>query len=314
VTGDALTVTATDRAHPSITGTSNPVSVTSATPISFQVAGRTQAYAGGLFVFTVSALNDRGRATRGYQGTVHLTSSDPAAVLPPDHAFTAAEAGTYQNVLVIFNTVGSQTVTVTDTGNASITGTSAPVAVTNDPATTTTTTIPTTTSTTVAGSTTTTTAAAGAAPTASGPSTAHPGQQIALTGSGLPSGQQLRVTMMSTPTALGTTMADTAGGFSTSVTIPADATLGAHTIVVETLDGAHKAIVALTVDAASPSVSSPSPLSSLASPLARTGSSPLGPVLFGFALMAAGALALCAAKIRRVRLSPHERIGSARRP
>jgi hypothetical protein len=30
--------------------------------------------------------------------------------------------------------------------------------------------------------------------------------------------------------------------------------------------------------------------------------------------MAAGALALCTAKIRRVRLSPHERIRSARRP
>ena len=53
----------------------------------------------------------------GYLGTLHFTSSDGLAVLPADYTFTAADAGihTFQ---VTFNTLGSQTITMTDTHSA----------------------------------------------------------------------------------------------------------------------------------------------------------------------------------------------------
>ncbi|MDP9072554.1 MAG: hypothetical protein M3N98_00015, partial [Actinomycetota bacterium] len=327
-TGDSQTVTATDRAQPPISGTSPPVVVTAGTPTKFRVSGFTEVPAGSLIAFTVSALNDQNTATRGYLGTVHLTSSDPAAVLPPDYTFTATDAGTYQNAVVTFKTVGQQTVTVADTANASVMGTSAPVTVRAGPvatttttsstttipaATTTTTTTTTTTSTTttttavgstttttVHGSSTTTSTVASVVATASGPSTAHPGDQITLTGSGFPAGQQLRLTMLSTPTDLGNTMSDPTGAFRTTVTIPGDAALGAHKIVINTPDGVHQAFVAFTVTAASASPSR------LVGPLSRTGASVLGPIALACLLMTSGVVALRIARERRQRLSIDE--------
>jgi hypothetical protein len=60
-----------------------------------------------------------------YQGTVHFTSTDtnPAVVLPADYPFTATDRGvhTFTNGVTLY-TVGSQTVTATDTVNSSLTG------------------------------------------------------------------------------------------------------------------------------------------------------------------------------------------------
>ena len=50
--------------------------------------------------------------------TVHVTSSDPAAVLPPD----AALANGTQTFSVTLNTPGSRTVTASDATNTGITG------------------------------------------------------------------------------------------------------------------------------------------------------------------------------------------------
>lgn len=41
----------------------------------------------------VRARSDRGDVVPGYRGTVHFTSTDPAATLPPDFTFTAADNG-----------------------------------------------------------------------------------------------------------------------------------------------------------------------------------------------------------------------------
>lgn len=59
-----------------------------------------------------------------YRGTVHFTSSDPEATLPPDYTFTEGDNGTHTfTAAVIFRTVGNQTVTVTDTADAELTAT-----------------------------------------------------------------------------------------------------------------------------------------------------------------------------------------------
>jgi len=52
-----------------------------------------------------------------YTGTVHFTSTDPAAVLPADVVFTASQHG-QANFAVTFNTLGPQTLTATDSSGS----------------------------------------------------------------------------------------------------------------------------------------------------------------------------------------------------
>src|SRR5207253_2027593 len=56
----------------------------------------------------------------GYGGTIHFTSTDGGAILPADSTLSNG-IGSFSTTLV---TAGSQTITATDTANASITGTS----------------------------------------------------------------------------------------------------------------------------------------------------------------------------------------------
>jgi hypothetical protein len=67
-------------------------------------------------VFAVDAF---GNVAAGYHGTVHFTSSDPAAVLPADTTLTGGDGV----VNVTFKTPGTVSLTATDTVNAAITGT-----------------------------------------------------------------------------------------------------------------------------------------------------------------------------------------------
>jgi hypothetical protein len=62
---------------------------------------------------TVTARDQFGNVVTDYAGTVHFSSTDPAAVLPPDFTFTSADAGAHTFPLTL-STPGPQTVTVTD--------------------------------------------------------------------------------------------------------------------------------------------------------------------------------------------------------
>jgi len=73
---------------------------------------------------TVTAEDPYNNPVPGYRGTVHFTSSDAMAGLPPDYPFTAADNGRH-TFTVTFRTLGRQTVTVTDTATAAIAGGSA---------------------------------------------------------------------------------------------------------------------------------------------------------------------------------------------
>jgi hypothetical protein len=57
----------------------------------------------------------------GYTGTIQFSSSDASAVLPPNYAFTGADAGTHSFPITFF-TPGVQVVTATDVASATITG------------------------------------------------------------------------------------------------------------------------------------------------------------------------------------------------
>lgn len=61
------------------------------------------------------------------------------------------------------------------------------------------------------------------------------GSTIGISGSGLPGGTEIEVSIESTPRHLGSSVADRAGGFALQATIPADLEPGAHELVVEAL-------------------------------------------------------------------------------
>ncbi len=93
----------------------------------FAITGApTSAIAGVVDTITVTALNAYNQIVTNYSGTVHFTSTDANAVLPPD-ATLAAGVGAFN---VTLKTVGGQTITATDKSSSSIQGTAA-VAVTS---------------------------------------------------------------------------------------------------------------------------------------------------------------------------------------
>ncbi|HEY1861068.1 MAG TPA: DUF4214 domain-containing protein [Gemmataceae bacterium] len=84
--------------------------------------------AGVAGTFQVTVKDPAGNIAVGYTGTVHFTSSDAAAGLPADYTFTAADAGTH-TFSATLNSAGTQTITVTDTANGSLTGTQGSITV-----------------------------------------------------------------------------------------------------------------------------------------------------------------------------------------
>ena len=96
--------------------------VATAAIASFKVQAGTYTAAGETFYFAMTALDSSGNTVTTYAGTVHFSSSDPAASLPPDYTFTAADQGTHEFYITL-NTPGGQTVTVTDTSNTLLTAT-----------------------------------------------------------------------------------------------------------------------------------------------------------------------------------------------
>jgi methionine-rich copper-binding protein CopC len=104
--------------------------VTPTVPVAFQATGfPASSTAGTTQTITVTALNADGTTTTGYQGTVHFTSSDPAAVLPADYTFVPANGGVH-TFSVTLKTAVAQSITVTDAGNSGITGSEGGIGVT----------------------------------------------------------------------------------------------------------------------------------------------------------------------------------------
>jgi alpha-tubulin suppressor-like RCC1 family protein len=79
--------------------------------------------AGAAHSVTVTAKDAYGNTATGYRGTIHFTSSDPAAVLPAIYTFTGGDAGVHKFPFALtLKTAGTQWVRATDTFSATITG------------------------------------------------------------------------------------------------------------------------------------------------------------------------------------------------
>jgi hypothetical protein len=79
-----------------------------------EISAPSNAVVGSPFSVTVTAMVD-GRKNTIFSSPIHFSSSDSAAVLPADYAFTAADAGShiFTNGVTLM-TAGSQNITVTD--------------------------------------------------------------------------------------------------------------------------------------------------------------------------------------------------------
>jgi len=97
-----------------------------AAPTHFAVTAPASVTVGRPFSFTVTALDSNNNTVFVYSGSVHFTSSDASAALPPAATLTKG-VGTFT---VTMNTLGSQSITATDTTTASIAGTSNAISVT----------------------------------------------------------------------------------------------------------------------------------------------------------------------------------------
>jgi hypothetical protein len=90
--------------------------------------------AGSSAAFTVSAIDASWHVVPGYLGTIHFSSSDNQAVLPPDYTFGATDNGVH-TFSVILKTAGTVSVTAADTATSSITGNQSAILIVAAPAT-----------------------------------------------------------------------------------------------------------------------------------------------------------------------------------
>jgi hypothetical protein len=133
-TAGTQSVIATDTGTATLTGTQAGIVVNPAVASLLVVANfpsPTEAGAGQ--TFTVTAQDAFGNTVIGYTGTVTFTTSDPQGIVPDDYPFTAADHGshTFGGAML---TVGTQTLTATDSGNLLLNGSQGGIVVTPAPA------------------------------------------------------------------------------------------------------------------------------------------------------------------------------------
>ena len=112
------TLTVSDAANNLSTSSSLSVNAAPANKL-ILASGTSTTPAGTSFSFTVTAQDPYGNTATSYAGTVHFATSDPAPGSMPANATLTNGQGTFTATL---NTVGSQSITATDTANSTITG------------------------------------------------------------------------------------------------------------------------------------------------------------------------------------------------
>jgi uncharacterized delta-60 repeat protein len=124
-TAGSQSLTATDTVTSGINGSDASITITPAAAASLSITGLPSSVkVGTASTFTVTALDAYGNTATSYLDKVHFSSSDSKAKLPANYTFTAGDRGshTFTNG-VTFQTIGTQTLTATDTATSTIKGT-----------------------------------------------------------------------------------------------------------------------------------------------------------------------------------------------
>src|SRR5439155_636473 len=117
------TITATDTVTTTITGSQTSILVNPGTTTKLLVTGYpSPASAETPGSVTVTAQDANNNTTPLYVGTVQITSSDTNASLPLDYMFTAGDAGVRTFTVILNTTSGATSITATDAGTGTITG------------------------------------------------------------------------------------------------------------------------------------------------------------------------------------------------
>lgn len=132
-------------------------------------------------------------------------------------------------------------------------------------------------------------------------SSASAGERVTLSGAGYgaASAVTLTLTLNSTPMSLGQATTDSSGAFSRTVTIPAAAELGSHTITAAGVDPAGVGYVLSAAFEVSAGAAAPA-----SGTLPRTGAGTFAMVMVALLLVAAGAALVVAARRRRSTATP----------
>ncbi|MCX7422643.1 MAG: hypothetical protein NT013_24315 [Planctomycetia bacterium] len=127
-TAGTQSITFTDSANSAITGGQSAITVKAAAASKFSIVTPASVNAGNAQTVAVAVSDAYGNAITNYIGTVNVTSSDAQAVLTANYTFTNKDSGAH-TFSVTLKTVGTQSITVTDTTNAAITATQSGIAV-----------------------------------------------------------------------------------------------------------------------------------------------------------------------------------------
>jgi hypothetical protein len=125
-TAGTQSLTATDTSASSVRGSEGGIAVKAAAASQLRISAPVNATAGASSYVTVTALDPYGNVAPTYTGKVNFSSSDLQATLPATFTFKAANAGT-RTFSATLRTAGSQTISVKDTSNSSLSATSAGV-------------------------------------------------------------------------------------------------------------------------------------------------------------------------------------------
>lgn len=122
-TAGTQSIAAIDALMASLAGSETGILVTPAAAYRLRITGPGSAKVGSAFGITVTVLDAYGNIATGYTGTVRFKSSDGSALLPRNYTFTAADAGVHTFTGLILKKKGTQTITVTDALNTTLTAT-----------------------------------------------------------------------------------------------------------------------------------------------------------------------------------------------
>ena len=121
-TAGTQSITATDTATASLTGTEGSITVNPAAASKFLISSPGSVHSRVAFSLTITVQDAYGNVVTGYTGTVHFTSTDSTATLPANYTFKATDKGVHTFTGLVLRKKGNQTITITDTLNSSIKG------------------------------------------------------------------------------------------------------------------------------------------------------------------------------------------------
>jgi ELWxxDGT repeat protein len=114
-------LTATDTANAAFSGTQGSILVNAAAASRLVLSAPVSVKANTAFSVTVTVVDAYGNVVTGYTGTLSFSSTDRTTGLPKMYTFTTADQGTHTFTNLRFKKKGTQTITVFDTLNDSLT-------------------------------------------------------------------------------------------------------------------------------------------------------------------------------------------------